>query len=212
MRKERADGQEAREAILVAAEEEFAEKGFDLASTREICRRAGVNAALANRYFASKENLYRLVARRLFGELEEPMTKVAEAVKDEASWRAAVRQWVGDFLVMTIPTARLQRLCCGLFRHEVTQPTRFHGEFARDFGQPIYSALWKLVERVVKDPVQVELWTTSIWSQVTVYALADKSWHKSFRPRGLSDADWRQAVCNHICDVFFASVRAKRKG
>ena len=55
MRKERIDGQETREAILVAAEEEFAEKGFALASTREICRRAGVNAALANRYFVSKE-------------------------------------------------------------------------------------------------------------------------------------------------------------
>ena len=78
MRKERIDGQETREAILKAAEEEFAEKGFELASTREICKKAGANAALVNRYFVSKENLYRLVARRLFGKLEEPMTKVAD--------------------------------------------------------------------------------------------------------------------------------------
>lgn len=210
MRKERADGQETREAILAAAEVEFAEKGFDLASTREICRRAGVNAALANRYFGSKENLYRLVARRLFGELEEPMTKVAETVLDEASWRAAVRQWVGDFLEMTIPTARPQRLCSHLFRHEVAQPTKFHDEFERDFGKPIYTALWKLVERVVKDPVQIELWTTSIWSQVTVYALADKSWQKSFRPKGVSDIAWRETVCNHICEVFFASIKKEQ--
>ena len=32
MRKERIDGQETREAILKAAEEEFAEKGFEVAT------------------------------------------------------------------------------------------------------------------------------------------------------------------------------------
>ena len=57
-RRERADGQETREAILEAAAKEFSEKGFDLASVREICKRAKVNSALANRYFGSKEGLY----------------------------------------------------------------------------------------------------------------------------------------------------------
>lgn len=211
MRKERIDGQETREAILKAAEEEFAEKGFELASTREICKKAGVNAALINRYFVSKENLYRLVARRLFGELEEPMTKVADVVTDAQSWQAAIRKWVGDFLVMTLPTERPQQLCCGLFRHEVTQPTKFHDEFERDFGKPIYSALLKLIEMVEKDPVQIELWTTSIWSQVVVYALADKSWHKSFRPKDVSDAAWREIVRDHICDVIVHHVERNRR-
>ena len=206
MRKERIDGQETREAILKAAEEEFAEKGFELASTREICKKAGANAALVNRYFVSKENLYRLVARRLFGKLEEPMTKVADAVTDAQSWQEAVRKWVEDFLFMTLPTERPQRLCCGLFRSEVTQPTKFHDEFERDFGKPIYSALWKLVEMAEKDPVQIELWTTSIWSQVVVYALADKSWHKSFRPKGVSEVEWRATICDFICNKVFAGL------
>ncbi|MGN0854892.1 MAG: TetR/AcrR family transcriptional regulator [Kiritimatiellia bacterium] len=206
MRRERIDGQETREAILAAAEVEFAEKGFDRASTREICRRAGVNAALANRYFETKERLYRLVARRLFGELEEPMTKVAETVRDAASWRAAVRKWVGDFLVMAIPTARAQKLCCGLFRHEVARPTKFHEEFKRDFGAPVYSALWQLIAMAVEDPAEIALWTSSIWSQVAVWALADKRWRQSFRPKNTTDSHWREQVGQFICARVFKEL------
>ena len=66
-RKARCDGVETREALLAAAAAEFAEKGYALASTRGICTRAGVNIALANRYFGSKEALYRTVAKSLFG-------------------------------------------------------------------------------------------------------------------------------------------------
>ena len=71
-RKSRVDGERTRGKILAEAEREFAEKGYDLASVREITRRAGVNMALANRYFGSKEDLYRLVAKRLFGDLGAP--------------------------------------------------------------------------------------------------------------------------------------------
>ena len=135
-RKTRCDGERTREAILAAAEAEFAEKGFELASAREICRRADANAALISRYFGSKESLYRIVAKRLFGDLGAPLAKLADGVKDEKSWRAAVREWVDDMLFMTLPTERAQKLCAALFRHEVTRPTKFHAEKApRDEGE-----------------------------------------------------------------------------
>ena len=73
VRRVRADGAATREAILEAAADEFAEKGFELASVRAICTHAGVNVALANRYFGAKEALYRLTAQRLFGDLGAPL-------------------------------------------------------------------------------------------------------------------------------------------
>jgi AcrR family transcriptional regulator len=45
------------EKILSAASELFQEKGFDLTSVREIAAKAGVNVALINYHFQSKENL-----------------------------------------------------------------------------------------------------------------------------------------------------------
>ncbi len=209
MRKERFDGQETREAILAAAEEEFAEKGFELASTREICRRAGANAALANRYFGTKENLYRLVARRLFGDLGAPLATLADGVKDEKSWRAAVREWVDDMLFMTLPTERAQKLCAGLFRHEVTRPTKFHDEFKEAFGRPVYEGLRKLLAMKVKDAEPLDLWTSSIWAQVSVYALADVKWHKSFRPAGVDNRAWAEKVAAQICEGVFEATEKR---
>ena len=205
-RKTRVDGIETREAILAAAQEEFAEKGFELASAREICRRAGVNSALLSRYFGSKEDLYRIVAKKLFGDLGAPLAALDEKAGDEASWRAAVREWVDDMLFMTLPTEKDQKLCAALFRHEVTRPTKFHDEFKEAFGRPVYDGLKKLLSRKVTTPETLDLWASSIWAQVSIYALADEKWHKSFRPKGVASRKWSAMVSNHICEMIFASL------
>lgn len=203
MRKQREDGLKTREAILAAAEVEFSEKGFALASVREICKRARANCALANRYFGSKANLYRLVAKRLFGDLGAPLTELAKAVKGEAGWRNAVRTWVDDFLFMTLPTERPQQLCAGLFRHEVTCPTKFHQEFMRDFGKPVYDSLYALITQKERDPAKADLIASAVWSQVSVYALADQRFHRSFRPANVSTEVWRTQIRDFICERIF---------
>ena len=47
-----------REALLEAAGQVFAERGVDGATGKEICRRAGTNAAAVNYYFGGIEGLY----------------------------------------------------------------------------------------------------------------------------------------------------------
>ncbi len=206
-RKKRSDGCETREAILAAAEAEFAEKGFDLASAREICRRAGVNSALLSRYFGSKAKLYRLVAKRLFGDLGAPLATLADDVTEATSWRLAVRTWVEGMLFMTLPTERAQKRCAALFRHEVTHPTKFHAEFKEAFGRPVYEGLRNLLAMKITDPETLELWTSSVWAQVSVYALADCVWHTSFRPSGLTDRAWAEKVADHICATVFTQLK-----
>ncbi|MBF2420394.1 macrodiolide transporter TimAB transcriptional regulator TimA [Listeria seeligeri] len=49
---------EKRKKILEAAMEEFAEKGYQAASTNQICAKAGVSKGLIFHYFGSKEKLY----------------------------------------------------------------------------------------------------------------------------------------------------------
>jgi len=49
---------EKEQAILLAAEEEFYQKGYDGASTATIAKSAGVTHAMVNYYFRTKENLF----------------------------------------------------------------------------------------------------------------------------------------------------------
>jgi AcrR family transcriptional regulator len=57
----RRNAEDTRQRILKAAEVAFADKGYDQAGVREIAAAAGVNAALVNRYFGSKEALFETV-------------------------------------------------------------------------------------------------------------------------------------------------------
>ncbi len=49
---------DTREAILSAAREAFAERGYDAASIRQIATSAGVDPALVHHYFGTKEQLF----------------------------------------------------------------------------------------------------------------------------------------------------------
>lgn len=64
MRSERRD--RTREAILAAAEREFAAKGLYGARVDEISRRARTNKRMIYYYFGSKEGLYLLVLERVY--------------------------------------------------------------------------------------------------------------------------------------------------
>src|SRR5262245_1919844 len=55
--------------ILGAAEDIFAERGFDGAGTREIAARAGVNISSLHYHWASKEALYVAVFEDIFDRL-----------------------------------------------------------------------------------------------------------------------------------------------
>ncbi len=58
MKRQRTDGQETRQKLLVAASEVFAKKGFWETTNADICAKADVNTASVNYHFGSKENLY----------------------------------------------------------------------------------------------------------------------------------------------------------
>lgn len=76
----------ARQRLLEAAIEVFASKGYEGASTREICRLGGVNVAAIHYYFGDKASLYRELFRlpeqlqRFPAEMDDPGVPVRDAL------------------------------------------------------------------------------------------------------------------------------------
>jgi len=72
-----------KESILDAAEKLFSEMGYDGTSTRTIASKAGVNMAMLNYYFGSKDGLYKSVLERRLGVFDQPLSILND---QESSW------------------------------------------------------------------------------------------------------------------------------
>jgi AcrR family transcriptional regulator len=83
-RRVRAPEGPARERILAAALEVFAERGFDGARTRDIAERAGANLGLLAYYFDGKESLWRAAVSLAFEELAEELAQVGVQARGAA--------------------------------------------------------------------------------------------------------------------------------
>ncbi|WP_374166111.1 TetR/AcrR family transcriptional regulator [Arcticibacter sp. MXS-1] len=76
--------EDRKESILETAERLFSENGYDGTSTRAIASEAGVNMAMLNYYFGSKEGLYKAVFERKFKGFHQTLTMLNE--ENISSW------------------------------------------------------------------------------------------------------------------------------
>lgn len=87
------DPERSRQEILVAAEAEFAEKGFFGARVDEIALVAGINKRMLYAYFGDKETLYKQVLFSVFGRMEALEQELME------------KQYTGEALIRAIISA-----------------------------------------------------------------------------------------------------------
>src|ERR1043166_8254238 len=88
-----AKSERTRAAILKAAQELFAEFGYDRTTVRDVAARASIDAALVMRYFGSKDELF---ARATVVDLKLPdLSKITPAQFGDALIRHFLDVWEG---------------------------------------------------------------------------------------------------------------------
>lgn len=107
--------QKTKDRILQAAQEVFAERGFDGASTREIAGRAEVNISSLHYHWDSKETLYRGIFTHIYRQLVALVEDEITRPENPEQARATIERTVGLIFDAfaddpTIPKLLLRRL------------------------------------------------------------------------------------------------------
>ena len=98
--KRKKEEESTEQKIITAARKLFTQKGFDAVKTRDIAEEAGINLALLNYYFRSKEKLFEII----MGEsLETFFLGFSNIVNDEkTTYTKKIEQIVSNYIDMLL--------------------------------------------------------------------------------------------------------------
>ena len=137
LRRQRADGAEARQLLLHAALKLFSEKGFAKTSTREIALAANANIASISYYFGDKAGLYRAAFIEPLGSCRDDISKYDQP---HFSLRQSLECFISTFLA-TLKQGELVQQCTRLHYREMLEPTGVWAEEIDNGIRPGHAAL-----------------------------------------------------------------------
>jgi TetR/AcrR family transcriptional regulator len=166
MARPKVDDPEARAKIAAAAEELFAERGFDRAAVRDIARKAGVNAAMIHYYFGNKEGLYHAI-------LEDGASRVRDLLIQttgrSGSTTDRLASFVDAYASYILSHPNLARI---LYREMLTGAKHIK-RIAQQYAARNYEMLKRLIADGVKHgelrPVDPELAPISLMGMVVIF-------------------------------------------
>jgi TetR/AcrR family transcriptional regulator, regulator of cefoperazone and chloramphenicol sensitivity len=198
------EADDTRGRLLRAAAEVFAEHGYEDATIREICSRAGANVALVHYYFGDKLMLYTEVLRfsRRCGQGLQP-AQGWPAVEDPEQ---ALRDTIYLMIEHAFETGAQTSLRFRLMMHEFAQPSVATHRVIDELLRPIYDRLREIVGQILKLPAgheKTRLAVHSILGQVAHFAhglpVLSRLW-----PEMKMTPEQRQMVANHIANFSLA--------
>ena len=201
--------EETRWRLLQAAAEVFAEVGYHAATTREICKRAGVNLASIHYYYGDKAELYREVFRlpfldkcNTFADLNIAQVTVAEALQSFYGW-------------LFPPAADedpMQQLFMRLHAREDAEPTGVLGDAMLQAFRPNHDQVQALLCRefnLDKPDADVDRLTFAIIGLATVY-FHHQAALDYFAPDLLKGQQARETLVERLVGYATALIDAER--
>jgi AcrR family transcriptional regulator len=136
---------DAKDRLLNAAVEVFAEKGFKAATVREIVDKAGANIAGVNYHFGDKERLYFEAVKfaHTCAAVHGPPPIWPEGTPPVRKLRDFIQAVVRDMTAPANPVAMT------LLMRELTMPTDVARQIVHDFIKPMADVLWSIVREML---------------------------------------------------------------
>lgn len=166
MARPKTDDPKARAQIAAAAEELFAERGYDGTAVRDITRKAGVNSAMIHYYFGSKAGLYQAI---LEGAASKVRALLVETSGGSDSTKARLASFVDAYAAYILSHPNLARI---LYREMLTGGKHIM-QIARKYAVTNYTMLRNMIADGVRSgelrPIDAELAPISLMGMVVIF-------------------------------------------
>ena len=199
---------DTKQKILLAAAEEFAEKGYQATTTRDICRKVNMNTAAANYHFNTKQELYRQVFQYLFDtKTDENLTKDIK-IKSFDDWEKNIRNWILDFLLSMTNSLSLYRWRTILIAREMASPSEIFPWLCDYYFKPFIVELQRYFEYVFPEKKKEEILfeVFSLLSQCLFY-VQNRSIAEYALGKQIYTKEKLSEIANHIFDSTTAKIK-----
>jgi AcrR family transcriptional regulator len=198
-----------RSRLLKAAGEIFADVGYDATTTREICVKAGANAAAINYHFGDKLGLYAAVLQDIIG---PGSVRVHEEAMPQTKPELALRQFIDAMFENLFSTGSADQYS-RIMVHELSSPTPALAQVVERIIRPRAKLLSELVFRYTgqaPSSLETRLAVHSVIGQVIHYVHA-RAVIKMMWPTWNFDAAMRKRIVDHITEFSLAGLRHMKR-
>jgi len=197
-------------ALLTAAIEVFADKGFDSATVRDICGRAKANVAAVNYHYGSKDGLYAAVLDEVFPSGEEWHAEDSQAVTPEERLREFLRR-LGSEIYERDSKIMAQRWA--IFLREMAKPSHKLGLIVEHQIQPRANALRSIVGDILGPDASdhaLAYCSSSIWAMMLDHLLTQPILDR-LTPQRPAVEGVSEEFLDHVATFAFGGLMAIKK-
>lgn len=201
--------EDSHERLLQAAIHVFTERGYEDASIRAICKRAGLNVAMVRYHFGGKRGLYDEVIRFVV-DTDARKELLRKAVQESATPEEALRQAIHTVFRRLITRTEQSHVHLRLMLNEITHPSSVLTDEMQASMQSFYDQFRRLVGSILKLPIdhlRTRLSTHSVLGQMAHYVHARPLLQRLW-PEMQMSPEQIAMIADHIADFSLASLKA----
>jgi AcrR family transcriptional regulator len=187
---------DSREALLRAAQEVFAAKGFEGATVKDVAEEAGVNISLISYHFGGKENLYRASLEEFALERVESVERILKPAASKEDFKLRLRLFAEDFLDIHLKEKNICRMIHrGMETMDQISLDLFKGIFIRIF-QALHNCVIEAQRTgFIRDDLDAEIATGLMFGSLVNMIRSDQL-RRHLGHRTFDDPSYREAVIN----------------
>jgi TetR/AcrR family transcriptional regulator, regulator of cefoperazone and chloramphenicol sensitivity len=197
-----------RVRILAAAGQEFAERGYEAATVRDICTAAGVNGAAVNYYFGDKQRLYIESVKHAHEERvrQVPQAEWPPGTPPSRKLHDFIDNMLERMLGLGQPPWQVR-----LMMREVLHPTEACRELVEDYIRPHFELLIGIVDELGEgrmNATEVRRVALSVIGQCFLYRAAGDVVAMLFPAGQVDGLHTPSAIASHVTRFTLAALGA----